>query len=110
MERATTDAGVELEYELRGHGDPVLLIHGSHIARSFLALCGQRALTERYTLIRYHRRGHLGSTPPLGPVSVADQAADARGLLDHLGVGRAHVVGHSSGGSIALQFAADHPA
>jgi acyl-CoA synthetase (AMP-forming)/AMP-acid ligase II/pimeloyl-ACP methyl ester carboxylesterase len=109
MQRATIDAGVELEYELRGHGDPVLLIHGSHIARSYLALAGQRVLTERYTLVRYHRRGHLGSTPPRGPVSVADQAADARGLLDHLGVERAHVVGHSSGGSIALQFAADAP-
>jgi benzoate-CoA ligase family protein len=109
MERATIDAGVDLEYELRGHGDPVLLIHGSHIARSYLALAGQRVLTERYTLIRYHRRGHLGSSPPRGPVSVADQAADARALLDHLGVGQAHVVGHSSGGSIALQFAADNP-
>ncbi|MDQ3944014.1 MAG: alpha/beta fold hydrolase [Actinomycetota bacterium] len=109
MQRATVDGGVELEYELRGHGDPVLLIHGSHIARSYLELTAQPALAERYTLIRYHRRGHLGSTPPQGPVSIADQADDARGLLDHLGVGRAHIVGHSSGGAIALQLAADAP-
>jgi acyl-CoA synthetase (AMP-forming)/AMP-acid ligase II/pimeloyl-ACP methyl ester carboxylesterase len=109
MQRATVGGGVELEYELRGHGDPVLLIHGSHIARSYLELAAQPALAERYTLIRYHRRGHLGSTPPQGPVSIADQAADARGLLDHLGVGRAHIVGHSSGGTIALQLAADAP-
>ena len=107
MQRAAVGGGVELEYETRGHGDPVLLIHGCHIAGSFLELAAQPALTERYTLIRYHRRGYLGSTPPLGPVSIADQAGDARVLLDHLGVERAHVVGHSYGGTIALQLAAD---
>lgn len=95
MQRAPVGGGVELEYESKGHGEPVLLIHGSHIARSFLELAAQPALTARYTLIRYHRRGHLGSTPPEGPVSIADQAGDARALLDHLGVERAHVVGHS---------------
>ncbi|MGH9010020.1 MAG: alpha/beta fold hydrolase, partial [Acidimicrobiia bacterium] len=109
MQRALVRGGVELEYESRGHGEPVLLIHGSHIARSFLELTAQPALTERSTLIRYHRRGHLGSTPPEGPVSIADQAQDALALLDHLGVGRAHIVGHSYGGAIALQLAADAP-
>jgi acyl-coenzyme A synthetase/AMP-(fatty) acid ligase/pimeloyl-ACP methyl ester carboxylesterase len=109
MQRAAIGGGVELEYELRGRGDPVLLIHGSHIARSYLELAAQRVLSERHTLIHYHRRGHLGSTPPQGPVSIAEQAADARALLDHLGVQRAHLVGHSSGGSIALQLAADAP-
>src|SRR5713101_302694 len=108
MQRAAFD-GIELEYELTGHGDPVLLIHGSHVARSYLELSAQPELTDRYTLIRYHRRGHLGSTPPGGPMSIANQADDARGLLDYLGVTRAHVVGHSSGGTIALQLAADAP-
>ncbi len=109
MQRAAIGDGVELEYETTGHGDPVLLIHGSHIARSFLELARQPALTDRYTLIRYHRRGHLGSTPPQGTVGIADQAHDARALLDHLGVEQAHVVGHSYGATIALQVAADAP-
>src|ERR671933_1980646 len=108
LERARLN-GVELEYELKGSGEPVLLIHGSHFCRSFLVLLAQPWLTERYTLIRYHRRGFLGSSPATGVVSLKDQAADARALLDHLQIPRAHVVGHSYGGSIALQLAVDAP-
>jgi benzoate-CoA ligase family protein len=108
MERATVN-GVELEYELKGSGEPVLLIHGSHIARSFLTLLTQPSLAEKYTLIRYHRRGFLGSSPARGPVSIKDQAADARALLEYLHMSPAHVVGHSYGGSIALQLAVDAP-
>jgi pimeloyl-ACP methyl ester carboxylesterase len=60
-------------------------------------------------LIRYHRRGYADSSHPSGPASIARQAADCRALLAHLGVERAHVVGHSSGGAIALQLALDVP-
>src|SRR5215470_194587 len=108
MERARVN-GAELEYELKGSGEPVLLIHGSHIGRSFLPLLAQPLLTEKYTPIRYHRRGFLGSAPARGPVSIKDQAADAWALLEHLHMSPAHVVGHSYGGSIALQLAVDAP-
>jgi benzoate-CoA ligase family protein len=108
MERAVVN-GVELEYELQGTGDPVLFIHGSHIADSYMALLAQPALRDEFMLIRYHRRGYLGSAAPMGQVSLADQAADASALLAHLHVAAAHVVGHSFGGSIALQLALDDP-
>jgi pimeloyl-ACP methyl ester carboxylesterase len=108
MERATV-GDVELEYELGGSGEPVLLIPPGPVAGAFLPLLSEPALVDRYRLIRYHRRGQAGSTPAAAPVSFADHASDAASLLDHLGVRRAHVAGHSFGGDIALQLALDHP-
>ncbi|MEJ2319986.1 MAG: alpha/beta hydrolase [Gemmatimonadales bacterium] len=95
-----------MEYEIRGDGEPVLLIHGSHIAGSYLPLMAEPALAD-YRLIRYHRRGFAGSTPHEGPFSIEDQAADALAVLRHLGVKRTHVVGHSYGGTTGLQLAVD---
>jgi pimeloyl-ACP methyl ester carboxylesterase len=100
--------GVELEYEATGSGEPVLLI-SPVLADGFLPLLSEPALADRYQLIRYHKRGWVGSshTPP--PVSVTDHAADAAALLDHLGLPRAHIAGHSSGAAVAAQLALDHP-
>src|ERR1700716_3313548 len=53
--------------------------------------------------------GFTGSSRATPPLSIADQASHARLLLAHLGISRAHVVGHSSGGCIALQLALDAP-
>lgn len=107
MERATVD-GVELEYELKGSGEPVLLIPPGPVAGAFVPLLSEQAMVARYRLIRYHRRGQGKSTHAATPVSFADHASDAAMLLDHLGVRRAHVAGHSTGGAIALQLALDH--
>jgi pimeloyl-ACP methyl ester carboxylesterase len=100
--------GVVLEYEVIGAGEPVLLI-SPVIADGFLPLLSEPALADRYQLIRYHRRGWVGSTHSPPPVSIADHAADAAALLDQLGVRRAHIAGHSSGAAVAAQLALDHP-
>jgi pimeloyl-ACP methyl ester carboxylesterase len=100
--------GVELEYELIGSGEPMLLI-SPVLADGFLPLLSEPALADRYQLIRYHKRGWVGSTHTPPPVSIADHAADAAALLDQLGVPRAHVAGHSSGAAVAAQLALDHP-
>ena len=107
MEIATVN-GVELEYEVVGSGEPVLLI-SPVLADGFLPLIAEPELADRYQLIRYHKRGWVGSTHTVGPVSVVDHATDAAALLDHLGVQRAHVAGHSSGGAVAAQLALDAP-
>jgi pimeloyl-ACP methyl ester carboxylesterase len=60
-------------------------------------------------MIQYHRRGFAGSSRPPVPTSTENQAKDAIGLLDHLGVDQAHLVTHSYGGMIALALAAAHP-
>jgi pimeloyl-ACP methyl ester carboxylesterase len=108
MELAQID-GRALEYEIRGAGEPVVLVHGAHVADAFAPLLAEPVLTERYQLILYHRRGFAGSTHPDGPLSIVQQARDCRALMQHLGVQRAHVVGHSYGGVIALQLALDAP-
>ena len=100
--------GVELEYEVRGAGEPVLLID-MLIADCFVPLLREPALADGHQLIRYHKRGWVGSTHTPPPVSIADHAADAAALLEHLGVRRAHIAGHSTGASIGAQLALDHP-
>ena len=100
--------GVDLEYEVTGAGEPVLLI-SPVIADGFLPLLAEPALADRYQLIRYHKRGWVGSTHTPPPVSIADHAADAAALLDHLGLRPAHIAGHSSGAAVAAQLALDHP-
>jgi len=111
MQRARVDGGdTEVEFELRGSasGGPVVLIHGAFLATAYAPLCVEPVLAH-HKLIRYHRRGYAGSSHPSGAASLARQAADCRALLAHVGVERAHVVGHSSGGAIALQLALDAP-
>jgi pimeloyl-ACP methyl ester carboxylesterase len=108
MEQAKID-GAELEYDVSGTGEPVVFIHGAFIADSFRPLLTEPSLVDHYQLILYHRRGYAGSSCAAEPVSISRQAADCRALLQHLGVDRAHVVGHSYGGAIALQLALDSP-
>jgi pimeloyl-ACP methyl ester carboxylesterase len=106
MDRANVN-GVELEYEVRGAGEPVLLID-MLIADCFVPLLAEPALAD-YQLIRYHKRGWVGSTHTPSPVSIAEHAADAAALLEYLGVRRAHIAGHSTGASIGAQLALDRP-
>jgi pimeloyl-ACP methyl ester carboxylesterase len=108
FKRATLD-GIELEYEVRGSGEPVVLVHGGCLADLFGPLMEERALTAKYRVISYHRIGYAGSSRVSGDVSIAQQAAHLRLLLQHLNISRAHIVGHSSGGNIALQLALDAP-
>lgn len=107
MKRAPVKNG-ELEYEIQGSGEPVLLIHGSAIAGTFLTLMPEPAMAS-YQLIRYHRRGFGGSSYPETPFSLHNQAEDAAALLIHLGIRKAHIVGHSYGGATAFQLGLDAP-
>ncbi len=81
---------IELEYEVAGSGEPLLLI-SPVLADGVLPLFSDPALSDRYRLIRYHKRGWLGSTHTPPPVSIADHAADAAALLEYLNIPRAHV-------------------
>jgi pimeloyl-ACP methyl ester carboxylesterase len=108
IDRAALD-GVELEYEVRGAGEPVVLVHHGAGADWFSPLLEEPALTGRYRLLRYHRAGYAGSSPLVPPLTFAREAAVFRALMRHLGLDRVHVVGHSASGCIVLQFALDVP-
>jgi pimeloyl-ACP methyl ester carboxylesterase len=108
MDRAVLD-GVELEYEIQGAGESVVLMHAGVCADFFKPLVEEPALTDRYRLVRYHRVGYAGSSRLVGAVSIAQQAAHCRSLMRHLGIERAHIVGHSSSAMMALQLALDAP-
>ena len=101
--------GAVLEYEVVGAGEPVVLIHGALLAEAYAPLCAESSLTTHYRLVRYHRRGYAGSSRVAAPFSIAQQAADCLAVLRHLGIERAHIVGHSSGGVMALRLAVDAP-
>jgi pimeloyl-ACP methyl ester carboxylesterase len=108
MHRALLE-GIELEYEVRGAGAPVVLIHPGHFADWFTPLLDEPVLMDHYRVLWYHRVGCVGSSHIAGPVSLAQHADHCRSLMRHLGIERAHVVGHSSSGNVALQLALDAP-
>ena len=108
MQRVAVDGGV-LEVEVRGSGEPVLLVQTALSTDELRPLAEHELLRERYRTILYHRRGYGGSSPISGPGSVARDADDCRALLAALGVEPAHVVGVSYSAAVALQLASSAP-
>jgi pimeloyl-ACP methyl ester carboxylesterase len=99
---------IDLYYEEHGTGDPLLLIMG--LAADSTAWIFQIPdLARRYRTIVFDNRGVGRSSKPPGPYTIHRMADDAAGLLDAVGVGRAHVVGVSMGGMIAQELALRHP-
>jgi pimeloyl-ACP methyl ester carboxylesterase len=102
--------GIRMHYETYGAGDPVLLISGLG-GPAVGWLFQVRDLSPRHHVITFDNRGVGETDTPHDLVySTGDLAEDARALLDHLGVARAHVVGASMGGTVAMELAIRHPA
>jgi 3-oxoadipate enol-lactonase len=102
--RAAAIGKYEIHYADEGEGFPVLLIHG--LAGDMSGWATQiAAWRERYRVIAPDNRGAGRSTQLDEPVSTLDLARDMLGLLDRLGIARAHVVGRSMGGAIGQQMA-----
>jgi len=101
--------GAELAYtDSGGDGAPLLLIHAGGFADWFTPLAATPTLS-RHRVIRMVRAGYTGAPAPSG-LTVSAHAGHAAALLRHLNAAPAHVVAHSSGTTIALQLALDHPA
>lgn len=106
--------GIEIAYLDEGSGEPVLLIHGfaSNIDANWVDTGWVKTLTDAgYRAIAYDNRGHGRSAKlySLDDYGAPVMAEDARRLLDHLGIDRAHVMGYSMGARIAAFLALAHP-
>jgi pimeloyl-ACP methyl ester carboxylesterase len=106
--QTVTGGDVALAYDDAGVGEPVLFVHGAFIADAFRPLFSEPALAD-HRLIAYHRRGYAGSDPARTSMTLEEHVADGCAVLSHVGVTRAHVVGHSFGALVALQLALDAP-
>ncbi len=95
-------------YEAHGEGRPLVLISGlGNDVRAWSRLLP--ALARRYRVIVFDNRGSGRTAAPDGPFTIRMMADDAAGLLDALGIDRAHVVGVSMGGYIAQELALTGP-
>jgi 3-oxoadipate enol-lactonase len=100
--------GIEMHYVEAGRGEPLLLVMGfggDHLAWGFQV----PVFSERYRVIAFDNRGAGQSSVPDVPYTTPMMAGDAVGLLDALGIERAHVLGVSMGGMIAQELALAHP-
>lgn len=103
--------GINLYYEERGAGEPLLLIMGTGANHTFWG-AQTEAYSGHYRTIVYDARGTGQSTVPEDPTtcSMAVMADDAAALLDALGIESAHISGLSLGSTVAQELALRHPA
>jgi pimeloyl-ACP methyl ester carboxylesterase len=110
MAFANVSNGVELFYEEHGAGPPIVFCH--EFAGDYRSWNPQvRAFNRLYRCITYSHRGYIPSSVPTDAdaYSQSHMIEDLLGLLDHLELAQAHLVGFSMGGSVVLNFALKYP-
>jgi 3-oxoadipate enol-lactonase len=100
--------GARVYYETAGSGHPVVFMHGSCLDSRMWDWQVDR-VSQSYTVVRFDFRGHGRSGAPDTGYSRPCLVEELRGLLDHLGIHRPSLVGHSMGGSVALEYATTYP-
>ena len=94
---------------LDGPGVPVLLVHGVGSSLDTWEDIPQRLADAGHPVVALDLLGHGESGPGNGDYSLGSNASVIRDLLDHLDIPRVHLVGHSLGGGVALQFGYQFP-
>ena len=98
---------MKLNYVSQGSGQPVVLMHGMFGSLSNLGVVG-RALADQYQVIAVDMRNH-GESPHSMTMDYPAMAVDIVELLDDLALPKAHLLGHSMGGKVAMQVALNQP-
>jgi pimeloyl-ACP methyl ester carboxylesterase len=107
-----SSSGVKIFYTVHGSGSPVVLIHGLHSsgAMNWTLPGTTEALAQKHRVIVMDCRGHGKSDKPQSEAAYGSaMVEDVIALLNHLDIRKAHIVGYSMGGMIALKTAALHP-
>ena len=100
--------GINLAYSRRGKGTPLVLVHGFPLdSTSWSEIVP--LLEDKFDIILPDLRGFGQSTTVETPYTISEMADDIAGLLDHLGIEKAAIAGHSMGGYVALAFAKKYP-
>ena len=100
--------GINLYYEIHGTGKPLIMLHGGFGTFEMFAALSP-ALAEKYQVIGVDLYGHGRTALTDRPIRFEDMADDIAGLIDHLGLEKADLLGFSLGGAVALQTAIRHP-
>lgn len=99
--------GIKIYYEIKGKGEPLVLIGGlSTDLTTFVTVVD--GLSEKFMVLSFDNRGAGRTDMPDEPYSIEMMAEDTSALMDGLGIERAHIVGISMGGRIALEMALNH--
>lgn len=106
--------GIRTRYFSAGDGEPVVLVHGGHFGLRSSAEDWElnvERLARNHRVITYDKLGMGFTDNPADPddYTIEAQANHLAGLLDALGLERAHLVGHSRGGYAVTRVAIDHP-
>jgi pimeloyl-ACP methyl ester carboxylesterase len=101
--------GVHMYYETYGEGTPLVLLHGGMLSidLNFAGLIP--TLARNHLVIGVEMQGHGRTADTDREITPAALASDVVGLLDHLGIDRAHVLGHSMGAAVTMEVAISHP-
>ena len=101
----TIDGGT-LSYSVSGAGPPIVFVAGLGDRGTYWT-AQVAAFSSAFQVVTFDHRG-VGASEGQPPYKVEQWAADTLRLIDHLGLDRVHLVGHSTGGTIAQVLAADH--
>jgi 3-oxoadipate enol-lactonase len=101
--------GTKIAYGVRGSGPPLVLIMGYRLSSLAWPHDFIEALAERFTIVLFDNRGTGTSDKPTFGYEISNMARDVHGLLEHLGIARANVLGYSMGGAIAQEFVRQFP-
>lgn len=98
--------GLEIAYQIDGEApETILLINGIADEKESWGAQVGTFVEAGYRVLSVDNRGVGGTTKPVGPYTTRQMAADAKAVVDALGIGKVHLLGFSMGGMIAQEYA-----